>query len=273
MEFFGNTRTNVTRNHAFIAPDGHVQAPLAGWTNTMGIILISPRMGAKFSMYYALMEADASAAPPPEGVQRFVWVQAGEAEIEVGSYAEDEDTKALEQMSVGEEAISHYAMEGHPLTHESFAYIPAGCQHTLTSKTGCKLVIFEKRHVPLAGYEKPEFIVGHAGEVESNPFMGDDGAQLQLFLPDHPGYDMGVNLFTFAPGTPLPFVETHIMEHGMLMTKGGGVYRLDNSWYPIQAGDVLWMGPYCPQWFGALGKPESQYLYYKDVYRDPLLEG
>ena len=39
LEFFGNTRTQIKTRHAFIAPDGHVQAPLVGWSKTMGIIL------------------------------------------------------------------------------------------------------------------------------------------------------------------------------------------------------------------------------------------
>lgn len=245
LEFFGNTRTHIGRRHAFIAPDGHVQAPLLGWSNTLGIILISPRMGANFSMFYALMDANARSGMPVDTVQRFVWVQAGKAEFEVGG-------------------------ETYQLQHESFAYCPAGVNHTIHTDDGCQLVIFEKKYEPVNGHDRPEFIVGHASGVESKAFMGDEGAQLKTFLPDQPGYDMGVNLFTFQPGTPLPFVETHIMEHGMLMTKGGGIYRLEDNWYPIQAGDVLWMGPYCPQWFGALGKLDSQYLYYKNMNRDPL---
>ncbi|MEM7800231.1 MAG: (S)-ureidoglycine aminohydrolase, partial [Chloroflexota bacterium] len=108
-------------------------------------------------------------------------------------------------------------------------------------------------------------------ERDSAPFLGDEAAQLKLLLPDDLRFDMAVNLFTFDPGTTLPFTETHIMEHGMIMLQGGGIYRLDDRWYPIQAGDVLWMGSYCPQWFGALGKTKSQYLYYKDVNRDATL--
>lgn len=245
MEIFGHTRTKIRRNHAFIAPDGHVQAPLPGWNNTQGIILVSPRMGAKFSMFYALMGQDSVSAMPLEGVQRFVWVQTGSASIR----------------AEGRTQI---------LNPEGFAYFPAGVGHTIHSTTGCQLVIFEKQFIPLDGYDPPSSVIGHVSQVHSNPFMEDEGAQLQQFLPNNPEYDMGVNLFTFAPGTALPFVETHIMEHGMLMTKGGGIYRLNDNWYPIQTGDALWMGPYCPQWFGALGKPESQYLYYKDMNRDPL---
>jgi (S)-ureidoglycine aminohydrolase len=30
------------------------------------------------------------------------------------------------------------------------------------------------------------------------------------------------------------------------------------------------MGPYCPQWFGALGKEPSSYLLYKEANRDVL---
>jgi len=44
------------------------------------------------------------------------------------------------------------------------------------------------------------------------------------------------------------------MEHGLMMLEGGGIYRLGDSWYPVTAGDFIWMGPWCPQWFGAIGK-------------------
>jgi (S)-ureidoglycine aminohydrolase len=62
------------------------------------------------------------------------------------------------------------------------------------------------------------------------------------------------------------------MEHGLLMLEGGGIYRLGDSWYPVTAGDFIWMAPYCPQWFGALGKTPAKYLIYKDWFRHPLQE-
>ena len=37
-------------------------------------------------------------------------------------------------------------------------------------------------------------------------------------------------------------VEIHVMEHGLLMLEGGGIYRLGDSWYPVEAGDFIWMG-------------------------------
>jgi (S)-ureidoglycine aminohydrolase len=78
---------------------------------------------------------------------------------------------------------------------------------------------------------------------------------------------MAVNIFVYQPGTALPFVETHIMEHGLLMLAGTGICWLDVGWYPVQAGDVIWMAP---QWFAAIGDAPASYIYYKDVNRAPL---
>ncbi|MFY8268132.1 MAG: cupin domain-containing protein, partial [Terrimicrobiaceae bacterium] len=60
-------------------------------------------------------------------------------------------------------------------------------------------------------------------------------------------------------------------EHGMLILTGQGVYRMENDWYPVRAGDVIWMAPYCPQWFVAMGDEPASYLYYKNVNRLPVL--
>ena len=83
---------------------------------------------------------------------------------------------------------------------------------------------------------------------------------------------MAVNLFTYQPGATLPFVEIHVMEHGLLMTGGKGVYRLGEDYFPVAQGDVIWMASYCPQWFVAMGKTPASYLYYKDIHRDRLTE-
>jgi (S)-ureidoglycine aminohydrolase len=121
--------------------------------------------------------------------------------------------------------------------------------------------------MPLDGTVPPETVVGREGQVTGQPFLGDEDARLQTLLPIHPSFDMAVNIFTYVPGACLPFVETHIMEHGLLMPEGKGIYRLEDRWYPVAAGDCIWMAPYCPQWFTAVGKSRTRYLYYKDVNR------
>eukprot|EP00897_Mesotaenium_endlicherianum_P000160 jgi/Mesen1/10144/ME000076S09655 len=90
--------------------------------------------------------------------------------------------------------------------------------------------------------------------------------------------DLSVDFFAYAPpdsGHVLTSAggatEVHYFQHGLVLLEGRGIYRLGDSWYPVQAGDVIWMAPFVPQWYAALGKTRSRYLIYKDVNRDPLL--
>ena len=98
---------------------------------------------------------------------------------------------------------------------------------------------------------------------------GDADLQVKCLLPDAMTFDFAVNTMVYQPGAALSMVEMHVMEHGLLMLEGGGIYRLGDSWYPVTAGDFIWMGPWCPQWFGALGKVPAKYLIYKDWNRHP----
>jgi (S)-ureidoglycine aminohydrolase len=139
--------------------------------------------------------------------------------------------------------------------------------------------VLEKPYEALRGAVAPTApIIANEQDVASSAFLGDDFLQLKLLLPDVPEFDMAMNIFTYAPGGTLPQVEIHVMEHGLLMLQGTGIYRLGNEWHPVQAGDVIWMGPYCEQWFcatagpGALRVP-ARYLYYKDVNRYGGIEG
>jgi len=248
MKPFGMTRTSVRSNHAIIAPDGYVNAALPGWTETQGIVLISPTLLRlpRFSQYIAVMGAGGTAGLPLAGVQRFVYVMEGTLRLKL-----DAKTLILEP--------------GH------FAYLPAHSDYEMSALSASKLMIFEKPYLASTiTTDSPQAVVGDAWAGEGTPFLGDEDARLRVLLPTDVPFDMAVNLFTFQPGAALPFVETHIMEHGMYFVEGQGIYRLDDQWYPVQAGDTLWIGSYSPQWFCAIGKTQTTYLYYKDVNRDPL---
>jgi (S)-ureidoglycine aminohydrolase len=117
---------------------------------------------------------------------------------------------------------------------------------------------------------EPGALVGTESEVKPQPLLGDEALQVRSLLPDHLSFDFAVNTMTYAPGASLSMVEIHVMEHGLLMLDGGGIYRLNERWYPVAKGDFIWMAPYCPQWFGALGKTAARYLIYKDWNRHPL---
>jgi glyoxylate utilization-related uncharacterized protein len=57
---------------------------------------------------------------------------------------------------------------------------------------------------------------------------------------------------------------------GIMILEGQGIQRLGDKWYPVQAGDAVWMAPMVPQWYAALGTRRTRYILYKDTARDPL---
>ncbi len=245
MHVFGESRSRVARNHALIAPDSHVVASLPGWKNTDGVTLITPQMGARFSQYLALMEAGSYVDSAPAGIERLVYVVDGTIRTEVSN--------SKQTLEAG-----------------GFAWLPPDLNHHLEATRPTQLVVFDKHYAALPHINAPPPLLGRAEDRPGEPFLGDPDAVLQTLLPTDERFDMAVNIFTFQPGATLPMVEVHVMEHGLLMLAGMGVYRLGDRWYPVRAGDVIWMASYCPQWFVAMGREPAAYLYYKDVNRHPL---
>ena len=78
MNPLGTTRSSVTRDHALIAPDSHVPVAMPGWNNAKIVTLISPRMGAHFQQYLALMDSEGTTALGEHPtLERFVYVLEG----------------------------------------------------------------------------------------------------------------------------------------------------------------------------------------------------
>lgn len=249
---FGHTRAVVAPRYALFTPPGFVRAPLPGWPGATCAVVISPALGARFAQILVDLAPGARGERTHRDDELLLYVREGAARVRVG-----------ERSRVGDfdEALGP----------GGFAYIPPGRPYEVRSEGPvASLLVFQRRYATLAGIEPPAPVVGREQEVAGAPFLGDEGALLKNLLPDIPAFDMAVNIFTFQPGATLPMVETHIMEHGLLMIQGGGIYRLAGDWHPVQSGDVIWMAPYCPQWFVATGKTPARYIYYKDVNRDPL---
>ena len=249
MDPFGSTRSRLCRDHALIAPASFVRAPIPGWSGALGVVLVAPALGARFTMSLAYLEVGGVGAPAGPGVERVLYVLDGEVVIEL--------TPGVP----------------HALGSGGYAYLPPDSVGSIRARGAAQVCVFEKRYEPLPGVAPPAARAGDARDVPGNPFLGDPDARLQVLLPDDPSFDLAVNLFTYQPGATLPMVEVHVMEHGLLMLDGQGIYRLSDSWYPVQGGDAIWMAAYCPQWFVAMGKTPARYLYYKDVHRDPLGTG
>lgn len=241
------SRTVVEADHAVITGDGFVNSSVPGWTDCEVNVIINEAMGAKFAQLLISMNSKSKLEGETLAAQIFFYVIEGGCDLKVGK-------------------------EKHKLKKGSYVYLPIGKEYTFSKgKKNTRLLTFHKIYEPLEFHAAPAFRVGHESDHPQNIYMDDPGLLMQNLLPDSEdqSFDMAVNIFSYAPGANLPFVETHIMEHGLIYLQGQGIYRLADKWYPIKEGDSIWMAPYCPQWFGALGTEPAIYIYYKDVNRFP----
>lgn len=242
MQHLGRTRSSYRRDHLLHTPDAFVRAPLPGMRSATGIVHAAPAMGAGFTQYTVELESDGSFHPGHHAghAQSFLYVLEG-----VVAFAQ-----------------TH-------LEPNQYAWFPPDHAVCITAAKPARVAVIEKPHSALNGVV-PRQLIGDAQRIASTPLLGDEAVEVRLLLPDDQAFDCAVNTITFQPGATLPMVEMHVMEHGLLMLEGEGIYRLGEHWYPVQAGDFIWMAPYCPQWFCALGKVPAKYLIYKDWNRHPL---
>ena len=252
MHQLGQTRSANRRDHLLLTPDTFIRTPLPGLTRGFAIVHVSPQAGAAFTMMTVELDASGTLAEGP--TQRLLYVLEGKLTLS------EPGTK-----------------KPHKLTPGSYAYLPTGHPHTLTATTAARVVVIDKPFLPLDPQytaakitDVPEFLIGHEQDLPATALNGDKDLLVRALLPASLTFDFACNTMEYAPGAALSQVEIHYMEHGLLMLQGGGIYRLGDSWYPTTSGDFIWMGPFCPQWFGAIGKKPAKYLIYKDFNRHTI---
>jgi (S)-ureidoglycine aminohydrolase len=238
----GQTRSAYQRNHLLLTPDTFVRTTLPGMKACSAIVHVSPAIGAGFTEYTAEFEAGGELGSTT--AQRFFFVIEGSVKVEVNGKTSK-------------------------LGARGYAYLPQGLPHRVLATKTSRAVVIEKPYQALDSAKPPSLIVSSEDAVESHPLDDDPRLQVKCLLPDEMSFDCAVNTMVYQPGAALSMVEMHVMEHGLMMLEGGGIYRLGDSWYPVTAGDFIWMGPWCPQWFGAIGKVPAKYLIYKDFQRHP----
>jgi (S)-ureidoglycine aminohydrolase len=239
----GQTRSAQQPNHLLLTPDTFVRTALPGMKAGTAVVHAGPALGARFTEYTAEFESGGELGATT--AQRFLYVLEGQLKLEMD----------------GRE--SHLGVRG-------YAYLPEGTPHRVVARKPSRAAVIEKSYQPLSSTEKPRAIVSSEDAVRSHPLNDDPSLEVKCLLPDTMNFDFAVNSMVYQPGAALSMVEMHVMEHGLLMLEGGGIYRLGDSWYAVTAGDFIWMGPWCPQWFGAIGKAPAKYLIYKDSNRHPL---
>ncbi len=208
-------------------------------------VLATPQHGARFVEHELLMEVNgATLEPRDEAFEQFFFVLEGQIEF-------------------------RYA--GAPwkkMTRGGFCWLPPHCPYELANKGEelSRLVWVRRRYEQVAGVSIPEPIVAHESDVPARPT--DTYMEQHLTPYEQMGFDMGINLQVFEPGIYFSFVEAHVMEHGLYMLEGRGLYWLNRDLIEVQKDDFIYMAPYCPQFYYATGWERSAYLLYKDVNRD-----
>jgi (S)-ureidoglycine aminohydrolase len=244
-EIFGLTRSVLESRYALIAPEGVPASHVPGWEKADCRVVVSPAMGARFAQLLVTLEREGQCFGNTGVNQYFIYVLAGQASVLV-------------------EGRKHRLEEG------SFAYLPVGIDVQIKSGAAdSRLLIFQKQYQPLPELAQPPGFTGHLREVKAEPLPANADVRKQALLPGAPNFDLAVNVLTFPPGSTLSTVETHAMEHGILFLEGQGVCRLAGNWHPVQAGDALWLAPFCPHWFVAAGKTPARVICYQDANREP----
>lgn len=233
-----------------------VTSNLPGFTKTRSWILARPIAGFATTFAQLIVEiAPGGGARRPEvepGVEGVVFVTSGELTLEL-------------------------AGERHVMGPGGYAYLAAGETWWIANESAeaTSFHWIRKAYEPLEGHMAARSFVTSDQEVAPRLMSDTDGAwaTTRFVDPDDLAHDMHVNIVTFQPGGVIPFAETHVMEHGLFVLEGKGVYRLNGDWVEVEAGDFMWLRAFCPQACYAGGPGPFRYLLYKDVNRQVRLTG
>jgi len=240
-----HSRARVSRRYAIFPREGYPTSRLPAWDKTEAYVLAAPALGASFVQYLL--------------------------KIDVGGgtrHAADRRIEAFFSVLSGEALLTLSDGQSWKLTPGGFALVPPTVSYELQMRQPGQILALRKVYEPADGIEMFKPLIGNESNVPGPAWMNNEHARLQTLVPDELQYDMAMNIFAFDPGHGLPYVETHVMEHGLLILQGKGLYYLEDTWMEVEAGDFIWMGPYCPQSFYATGPTPAKYIYYKNVNRE-----
>jgi (S)-ureidoglycine aminohydrolase len=246
-------RAVFTQAYAVI-PKGTMQdivtSCLPHWRGTRAWILARPMTGfAETFSQYVMDVAPGGGSDQPEpdaGAEGVLFVVDGTLDLVVGG-------------------------EAHVLAAGGYAYLPPGVRWS-TANTGAGPARFHwirKLYEAVPGLAVPPPFVTNERTITPHPMAGTEGkwATTRFVDPADLTHDMHVNIVTFEPGAIIPFAETHVMEHGLYVLEGKAIYRLNQDWVEVEAGDFMWLRAFCPQACYAGGPGRFRYLLYKDVNR------
>ncbi|BCH22870.1 bifunctional allantoicase/(S)-ureidoglycine aminohydrolase [Mesorhizobium sp. L-8-3] len=170
----------------------------------------------------------------------------------------------------GEIAVT-VAGRKHIVEKGGFGFLPPASRWSLRNESGgtARFHWIRKSYEFVDGIDIPEAFFANEAGIEPSAMPGTDGgwATTRFVDPADLRHDMHVTIVTLKPGAVIPFAETHVMEHGLYVLEGKAVYRLNQDWVEVEAGDFMWLRAFCPQACYAGGPDNFRYLLYKDVNR------
>lgn len=217
-----------------------VTSPLPNWERTRSWILARPLSGfaETFSQYVVeVAPGGGSDAPEPnDAAEGVLFVLRGSL------------------------ALTHGG-ETHAMEAGGFAFVPPGARWALKNAgdDDAAFVWVRKRYEPAPNTPAPEFFVTSDAATPRTPMPDTNGAwattrfarraaslaslfrggRRRLFpqvASDDLRHDMHCNIVTFQPGAVIPFLETHVMEHGLYVLEGKAVYNVNGDWIEVEAG-------------------------------------
>ena len=227
-----------------------VTSALPFWDKTRCWVLSRPLSGFAETFSQYIMEVQpggGSFRPEPEAAaEGALFVMEGELTIGLGG--------AAQRLQPG-----------------GYAWLPPASDWT-ASNAGAAPARFHwirKRYEKVDGLDVPPPLFRNERDVVPVAMPGTDGrwTTSRFVDPDDLRHDMHVTVVSFEPGAVIPFAETHVMEHGLYVLEGKAVYRLNQDWVEVEAGDYMWLRAFCPQACYAGGPGRFRYLLYKDVNR------
>lgn len=227
-----------------------VTSYLPFWTKTRAWILARPVSGFAETFSQYIMEiapGGGSDKPEPDAqAQGVLFVVSGELTLNLSG-------------------------KTHTLAAGGYAYIPPSAEWAAHNKANQPVLFhwIRKAYDAVDGLDKPQAFVTSDQNAKPIAMPDTDGkwATTRFVDPSDLRHDMHVNIVTLQPGAVIPFAETHVMEHGLYVLEGKAVYRLNQDWVEVEAGDFMWLRAFCPQACYAGGPDPFRYLLYKDVNR------
>ena len=189
-----------------------------------------------------------------------------------GSERPETDPEAEAVLFVVEgEATIDIAGTRHELSPGSYVYLPPATNWVFKNNSAnpVRFHWIRKRYQAVEGLPKPDAFVTNEQSITPTAMPGTEGKWATTRFVDQTDlrHDMHVTVVTFEPSAVIPFLETHVMEHGLYVLEGKAAYRLNQDWVEVEAGDFMWLRAFCPQACYAGGPGKFRYLLYKDVNR------